>query len=145
MNCPSRVDPEAVPNGWNQNPDPLALDTNADSNGIVNRRHQRDHHLSCDLVQDSGYLAGIGHELACVESKQGVAVNTATNWAGGVLSPCPALPGRMDDGCSSHRGRRSKLEVIVQRSRQVLWKFAKFIGPGFMVAVAYIDPGKGSI
>jgi hypothetical protein len=49
---------------------------------------------------------------------------------------CGSLTGK--DGVSQHisGGIRSVLGVIA--------KFAKFIGPGFMVAVAYIDPGNYS-
>jgi len=41
-------------------------------------------------------------------------------------------------------GARKTLIKSVQQASRVLFKFAKFIGPGFMIAVAYIDPGNYS-
>ena len=37
---------------------------------------------------------------------------------------------------------RARSSKCVERIRITLVKYAKFIGPGFMVSVAYIDPGK---
>jgi Natural resistance-associated macrophage protein len=48
----------------------------------------------------------------------------------------PALPPRLD-ASRSHSPVMDKLN----HAGRTLRKFAKFIGPGFMVAVAYIDPG----
>lgn len=44
---------------------------------------------------------------------------------------------------SSTFGRRggNKARGIVQRLRKGFLKFGRFIGPGFLVSVAYIDPG----
>ena len=36
---------------------------------------------------------------------------------------------------------RRKAENAFLRTKAILSKYAKFVGPGFMVAVAYIDPG----
>lgn len=37
---------------------------------------------------------------------------------------------------------KEKLRQTLEKTKAVLYQYAKFIGPGFMVAVAYIDPGK---
>lgn len=37
---------------------------------------------------------------------------------------------------------KEKLRETLEKTKAVLYQYAKFIGPGFMVAVAYIDPGK---
>ncbi|KAK7707750.1 NRAMP-like transporter smf-3 [Botryosphaeria dothidea] len=36
---------------------------------------------------------------------------------------------------------KEKLRQTLEKTKAVLYQYAKFIGPGFMVAVAYIDPG----
>jgi metal iron transporter len=36
------------------------------------------------------------------------------------------------------------LRGFARRSGQVLFKYSKFIGPGFLISVAYIDPGNYS-
>ncbi|EKG14548.1 Natural resistance-associated macrophage protein [Macrophomina phaseolina MS6] len=38
--------------------------------------------------------------------------------------------------------KKEKLRGSLEKTKAVLYQYAKFIGPGFMVAVAYIDPGK---
>jgi len=40
--------------------------------------------------------------------------------------------------------RLAKLPAPLRKSLRATWKLARFIGPGFMVAVAYIDPGNYS-
>ncbi|EOD45394.1 putative transporter protein smf2 protein [Neofusicoccum parvum UCRNP2] len=37
--------------------------------------------------------------------------------------------------------KKQKITESLQKTKDVLYQYAKFIGPGFMVAVAYIDPG----
>lgn len=60
----------------------------------------------------------------------GSATTAAVLAAGGHQpTPTPSL--------GSHRGQRSVLGVV----RKAVFTFGKFVGPGFMIAVAYIDPG----
>ncbi|KAL2281782.1 hypothetical protein FJTKL_11256 [Diaporthe vaccinii] len=60
----------------------------------------------------------------------GSATTAAVLAAGGHQpTPTPSL--------GSHRGRRPVLGVV----RKAVFTFGKFVGPGFMIAVAYIDPG----
>lgn len=47
--------------------------------------------------------------------------------------------GNSGNGKSPHRD--SKLPGFFVKIKKVLYEYSKFIGPGFMVAVAYIDPG----
>lgn len=135
MNCPSRVDPEALPNGWNQNPNPLALDTNAALNGIVNMRENRDHEdhrMQLEIKPEPPNLSEPSEELPrekwrdCGEGSGSAVVVGQPAQEGSVISDRDA---RLRNG---HR---------LHRVYQVLLKFVKFIGPGFLVAVAYIDPG----
>lgn len=55
---------------------------------------------------------------------------TAAVLAPGGHQPTPSLG-------SSHRSRRSVPALV----REAVLTFGKFVGPGFMIAVAYIDPG----
>jgi len=50
------------------------------------------------------------------------------------------------DGRAGGRMKEWRVEMsrVARRAWSMLMKYATFIGPGFMVAVAYIDPGKPS-
>jgi len=37
--------------------------------------------------------------------------------------------------------KRNPISLLLTELRRVLFRYAKFVGPGFMIAVAYIDPG----
>ncbi|EED21583.1 natural resistance-associated macrophage protein 1, putative [Talaromyces stipitatus ATCC 10500] len=134
MNCPSRADPDAVANGWNQNPNPLALDTNADGNGIVNQRRRHRDDLSTGLTSDLSGSINPALELIRLDSKANNTIQVA-NQAGGNVSPSLAS----NDGHTGNRGWHYFKHVT--HCAHTIRKFVKFIGPGFMVAVAYIDPG----
>ncbi|RFU77178.1 transporter smf2 [Trichoderma arundinaceum] len=45
---------------------------------------------------------------------------------------------------SMGRSSRARVQTPIERLKHVLMTFSKFIGPGFMVSVAYIDPGNYS-
>ncbi|ORY14639.1 natural resistance-associated macrophage protein-domain-containing protein [Clohesyomyces aquaticus] len=129
MNCPSRVDP--VHNeGWNQNPPDLNADatTRADFEHISNARRLQDHRI------DPKDAAQIEVEQGGQEKTEGQADGKTEGGRGrgGVATAGgDGSPGR-------HAGTLSHWAV---QMRRVLVKYSKFIGPGFMVAVAYIDPG----
>ncbi|KAH8812015.1 natural resistance-associated macrophage protein-domain-containing protein [Xylogone sp. PMI_703] len=148
MNCPSRTD-EPEGDGFNQNPNPLAADltTRQDLNGIANIRVLR--RTSDELVaQTSGPDDPPGPDVPKKTSDEvkgvgdGVAVGVAS--VGGVEragrgSPVvdvqEEVPGRNGEGDpGSLKGLFMKLCLKVV-------KFGKFVGPGFMISVAYIDPG----
>lgn len=145
MNCPSRSDAD-TPNGWNQNPNAFALDTNNGSNGIVNLRSLRDHRIPTQLPlgldppisapsQDARPLAkksySIGYsERSVDEMDQGQDAAAA----GAAAAAYPDVAGRRTPWL------RRALNPVMSAGRMVK-KFGRFVGPGFMVAVAYIDPG----
>lgn len=52
------------------------------------------------------------------------------------IGPTPWVP--------SGASLKEKLDYILTTSRRVVFKYAKFIGPGIMVSVAYMDPGNYS-
>lgn len=146
MNCPSRTDEPPESDGWNQNPPGLAADltTREDMNGLVNRRTQRDSHprIGDEIVMDTSDPSMDSHtprmdEPEHVKGKSNADVNEAplATPEGSVLSYVE--PG---SGQASEKGFRARLRDF----GNVLMKFTKFIGPGFMVSVAYIDPGNYS-
>lgn len=145
MNCPSRTEPE-LPDGFNQSPNDLNADstTRSDLGNLASVRLQSDHKLrdknglSIELAQAGGSNDGdslrrriansdgtpIAHPGFGEKMLRETIGATSDNFS---YSPSPnPLP----------RWQRPFQEV-----RRVGVKFAKFIGPGFMIAVAYIDPG----
>ncbi|OCK84083.1 natural resistance-associated macrophage protein [Lepidopterella palustris CBS 459.81] len=143
MNCPSRVD-HIETDGWNQNPPSLNADatTRADMNHMANARLQRDHRI--DPADPSrADLESPRQEI--VEENQ----NTTQSGLGeskSVIKVAKAQstvsPG--DGGNNGRRGSRNLKSTIhdtAKKAIQVVAKYGKFVGPGFMVAVAYIDPG----
>ncbi|KAF7955133.1 uncharacterized protein EAE97_000392 [Botrytis byssoidea] len=160
MNCPSRTDEPLEGDGYNQNPNALANDltTREDLNGRANgralRRSLEDEGVESihDLVEDTGDGKATG-------SAKGVGGGAGGDRGGGdggrgggdgksghVVEPSVETLDIRDQS----RGRRgagygrsclhiSKEQLV--KMKQVMVKFAKFVGPGFMVAVAYIDPG----
>jgi metal iron transporter len=145
MNCPSRTDEPGEREGWNQNPPHLAADltTRQDLNGIANLRLQRDplHHQTIPeepLEMGTNKPAVHATQLGTVSAEQ-EKINSATKY--GSQSPYPL--GQNTTSRSHILGVESS-RVRLWRTGQSLLKFSKFVGPGFMVAVAYIDPGNYS-
>ncbi|KAL5120653.1 NRAMP-like transporter smf-3 [Pleosporales sp. CAS-2024a] len=150
MNCPSRVDPE-FPEGYNQNPDALNADatTRADLGFIVNARARDDHAIDRLDAQDG--TATI--RLRDCEDGEGGRSKTP---AGGLRDQ-----GVVDENTTSHPtpehvqplNRPSSVLHMAEERRlpgrfrclagaiNVIRKYLMFVGPGFLVAVAYIDPG----
>ncbi|QSZ35010.1 hypothetical protein DSL72_007872 [Monilinia vaccinii-corymbosi] len=161
MNCPSRTDEPLEGDGYNQNPNALANDltTREDLNGRANgralRRSLEDEGLESinDLVED----AGDGKGTVVGEGRAGGGVGGVRGGEGGgeeeeeknghvdVIGPSPTETSNIEDQAGSRRGYgRSCLDISkgqLVKMKQVMVKSAKFVGPGFMVAVAYIDPG----
>ncbi len=154
MNCPSRTDDLTGHEGWNQNPPRLAADltTREDLNGIVNLRTQRnagraeddraielpDVELPPDTSSERPPAIWCQVPLPETSGKQSTEPFTSTSKVSRrsttLDTTTPAL----------HRPRRTKFVGSLHRLRGILVKFGKFIGPGFMIAVAYIDPGNYS-
>jgi metal iron transporter len=124
MNYPSRSDDVERHPDWNQNPQALNADatTRADLNGIVNARQTRnlesDPHSSDDpdRIQRSNQNDENGNLPAKTSARNSVEKVTATT---------TALASRS----------------ILQTCKESIIKYAQFVGPGFLIAVAYIDPG----
>ncbi|GME24782.1 Natural resistance-associated macrophage protein [Neofusicoccum parvum] len=168
MNCPSRVDPE-IPPGWNQNPNALAGDATTcnDLNHIANERQKRksaNHSIDDGAIErpqqppdtDPDLLRrrGVGSSRPQAEgsAKPDMSVDIAESHNQAVRKPSSAsdaLAATLNLGYSgagsAGRGGQgsggSRLSEYVLKIKDVLYKYAQFVGPGFMVAVAYIDPG----
>lgn len=147
MNCPSRNDPEALVNSdYNQNPPPLALEKNSDMNGMANRRTQRDHRLQeeerlDDRIGSIQVNITEGGKNPWLRRRSSAGVNKR------VVEDIESLRSRENsesNSSASSGAKRSRTAILVDRARalrRTFVKFGGFIGPGFMVAVAYIDPG----
>ncbi|KAH1491930.1 hypothetical protein LV164_000138 [Aspergillus fumigatus] len=142
MNCPSRTDDTLKHPGWNQNPPALNADmtTRNDLNGIANSKVHRRHASGMGGVSGEGIMEtdSQSHNQDCTESE---IVETKT--LGGVIAAASGY-----ENPQSHREsprRYTNLTSIITSHiihvRQSLAKFARFVGPGFLIAVAYIDPG----
>lgn len=146
MNCPSRPDATEKHPDWNQNPQSLNADatTRADLNGVVNRRVQRDHDGSiCLHEQDSEGITASDNpsklgDAVCVKDSMQI-----SNDLDAKSPKLATIPSQMSNPSAPNRHlgqlpwhRRTALKLI-----SVLIKYAQFVGPGFLIAVAYIDPG----
>jgi len=139
MNCPSRpddVDVDRHPD-WNQQPQALNRDatTRADLLGIVNLRENRENKIDLqDDVQDT-FQANV--EVNSEPPNKDATVTKETSQV--TINPRPEI----DIGdCPRAAARQPfKPASFLLRVRAVLVKYVQFIGPGFLIAVAYIDPG----
>lgn len=141
MNCPSRPDNIEGHPDWNQNPHALSSDltTRADLNGIVNLREQREHESSLDDNDQIRDIPVNNDPDSPPEGKERTSVKVDPTGQE-INTPSPAspafqqLPLRRSTRLSSPSSVLNKVVVTLQ-------KYVKFVGPGFLVAVAYIDPG----
>nr|AEY79770.1 natural resistance-associated macrophage protein [Exophiala pisciphila] len=141
MNCPSRPDNIEGHPDWNQNPHDLSSDltTRADLNGIVNLREQRenDSSLTNDQQEQINVVPADNTEspVAGLKSPPNVKVDpmkqakTATS----AFQPQAARP--------PMKSRSLSPVLVLNKVITTLRKYVKFVGPGFLIAVAYIDPG----
>ena len=152
--CPSRTDEPYEGEGFNQSPNHLAADltTNQDLNGIANDRE----------VRNPGTRAIAGSSQALEDKRDKAADNPpADAAAGGKASGDGMLPSiAPPDGVNRDAHRKTAaVEVApihpgatpppgggsgrqeptsrVARLKKILLDYAQFIGPGFMISVAY--------
>ncbi|KAI4253829.1 MAG: hypothetical protein L6R42_007435, partial [Xanthoria sp. 1 TBL-2021] len=142
MNRHSRTDESDDRLGWNQSPPRLSGDTTtrADLNGIANLRTGQDTNIlprgpsqvdgwndvSDPDTDSKGITAKPGH--LAQGSNESSATKTSASY-------------RTANSRQPHNQPRKSMPSFFQKLGNTLVKFTKFIGPGFMVAVAYIDPG----
>lgn len=138
MNCPSRTDDTLDHPDWNQNPPPLNADitTRNDFNGIANSREHRKHTSSLGGVTAEDTLS-----LERPQRQDDKEAKSEKTPIGGVVSA--------GSGCElpqTNSGSPRRFSKIFNFScflpvAQSIAKFVRFVGPGFLIAVAYIDPG----
>jgi metal iron transporter len=131
MNQTSRTDETLDNPGWNQSPPSFNADetTRQDFNGIVNLREQRDH-----LSQSSGPGDGLSHEdTVPIDREQ---AEPSVQAKGDGLNGTACVADRQQD-----QYKALTFQFPIPRYLRPLVKFASFVGPGFLIAVAYIDPG----
>ncbi|KAK3358200.1 natural resistance-associated macrophage protein-domain-containing protein [Lasiosphaeria hispida] len=153
---PSRTDEPYEGEGYNQNPNPLAADltTNQDLNGIANSRENRNRDArtigsSSQALEDEVGMTsdrppvidiGGGDEKSTNAAPSIGRLGVGRDLDGKVtateLISTPSGENSPPGGGSPHR-ESSRFA----RLKQVLFTYSQFIGPGFMIAVAYIDPG----
>ncbi|KAL8717516.1 MAG: hypothetical protein Q9225_005248 [Loekoesia sp. 1 TL-2023] len=146
MNCPSRTDERDERFGWNQSPPGLSADltTRADLNGIANLRTHRDGNaLSGGPSQADGLIELDEPEFACrTPAKAGL--NHVPEGSEDSSNSMTSVSYHTANSQQPHRRSRGSVPHLARQLAKTLVKFGKFIGPGFMVAVAYIDPGNYS-
>ena len=159
MNCPSRTDDPAAHEDWNQNPSGLAAEatTRQDLNGIVNLRTGQDSVGEAEVAPADAQQDGPSdyHRLADLDDTVSVRHRKMASRSTLESFPDPRLANSSPEPASSSSEPSEELPSFENVSHQqkpsvslriwrVIAKFCKFIGPGFMISVAYIDPGNYS-
>ena len=133
----------------NQNPPALASDltTRSDLGGIANARRQRNHRLE-DGESPKVELVTL-QQPAERDKKDSVLAAVSRGGEGGEgAGDRREDTGSQDGGPgasgATRPGKERKLRgpgAVFRRTGAILRKYARFVGPGFMISVAYIDPG----
>lgn len=148
MNCPSRTDEPPRDAGWNQNPPGLSasLTTRQDLNGMVNLRTNQDSskeaddsRAESDGCKDDVESARVAPPPSLVNNDcKGKPKSSRESWTAILAKATPS---------QLHAPWKWLLKVhgpagnLARKVWHTVSKFGKFIGPGFIIAVAYIDPG----
>ena len=135
MNYTSRNDDVEDHPDWNQSPQDLNSDatTRADLNGIVNSRAHRQEESSPNLPSEDAIQDAVHDDQRPPEK-------TAEDKAALPVANVSSMSGIRTESSSTLR-HPLKSSNVLARARDVLVKYAGFVGPGFLIAVAYIDPG----
>ncbi|OAA67349.1 natural resistance-associated macrophage protein [Niveomyces insectorum RCEF 264] len=148
MNCPSRTDEPPRSDGHNQSPNPLSNDltTNQDLKGLANTRQLR--RSPSPSIGSAGLAGATTLPIDVLEPLE--SVDDGGRWAKAAAAGGQAVSRVVAEGeGGGEEGRRS----VVVAARWTRWRrkalaslktFYRFVGPGFVVAVAYIDPGNYS-
>ncbi|KAI5467817.1 transporter smf2 [Mariannaea sp. PMI_226] len=154
MNRTSRTEEPYEGDGLNQSPNPLSNDliTNEDLNGRANfRQLKRDdkHGMTDDAKPIAPDISNTDPEPGSEGATPGmVNVSPIGHRLGEEMAsisasplPPPSPSSAPPDGLAPG-GRDGKSRV--RRVKDIVVKYGSFIGPGFMISVAYIDPGNYS-
>lgn len=152
MNKTSRTDEPYEGEGHNQSPNAFSNDltTNEDFNGIVNTRAQRD--SDSRMVSDTGQSIAQA-DASLSEPDDAVKQNGGARILAGRHCAAGHSPGRVSSDArvldsSFHNGNAPPGLPVesgsgkspMGRVKHVLVTFSKFVGPGFLVSVAYSKP-----
>lgn len=139
MNCPSRNDDTLDHPGWNQSPPPFSPDTTTrnDFNGIANSRVHRKLAASTGSTTGDDTMA-IDPRPHNLEDQD--PANEKTPDCDVIAAASGCEPPSRNSG-SPRRPFQSFLSSSTLHCARSLAKFTRFVGPGFLIAVAYIDPG----
>jgi metal iron transporter len=160
MNKTSRTDEPLKGTGYNQSPTELSNDltTNEDFNGISNARELRgnqppsiqDGGQSTGSIQDISQAPDPGIRLQTLGGGDDVGAAVGSSGTGelqtgkGVIDlrviPQRSLSMSPDGGDGGNYGSQQGQRSLLRRILNMFITFGKFIGPGFMVAVAYSMP-----
>lgn len=144
MNCPSRTDNTLENPGWNQNPAPYSPDTTTrnDFNGIANSRVHRKNAAGSGGAMGEDTLSIDPRPHSRHDSDPGIE-KVPDGEVTAAASECKhEAPSRPSD--SPRRPVKEYISSSALHCARSLAKFGRFIGPGFLIAVAYIDPGNYS-
>lgn len=144
MNCPSRTDNTLGNPGWNQNPAPYSPDTTTrnDFNGIANSRVHRKNATGSGGAVGEDTLSIDPRPHSRQDSDPGIE-KVPDGDVTAAASECKhEAPSRPSD--SPRRPVKEYISSSALHCARSLAKFGRFIGPGFLIAVAYIDPGNYS-
>ena len=165
MNCPSRTDEPPEHDGYNQNPPSLAADltTGQDLNGIVNLRTDQDFGKEAEdarteateaktegsselrRLPDSGARNPMSTSPPPYSSSRSRVGHSYQSSSEPDSNDARAITPSEDDLFDRRSGRfQRRIPRPIRTIGRTLNKFLKFVGPGFLVAVAYIDPGNYS-
>jgi metal iron transporter len=146
MNCPIRTDP-APDEGHNQNPPEHANEIT--TNNTLNHRRNSTSSRNTRIHLDDGSHGSIGEDKLIVEERGASpgAKNAEDVQADAQEEKQGEKSGNttwIREGAPPLNGDHSWFGGKAHKLKKVLFKYSKFIGPGFMVSVAYIDPGRYS-
>ncbi|PSK44169.1 Manganese transporter SMF2 [Elsinoe australis] len=144
MNKTSRTDEPWEGDGYNQSPNRLSgdLTTNSDLNGISNTRTRRDQ----DRIPYNSEKPDVGDTISTNEPDDRHDNAMLQHLAGSNLSrrPSKATTAQLASDTASRNASSGHVNgnggPFAQTLKTVV-TFGRFIGPGFLVSVAYIDPG----
>lgn len=148
MNCPSRKDTEPLQDeGYNQNPPTFSaeLTTREDLNGRANAREIDLDISNADLDGrdvDKQHMDTLSEEAPRGDTKQACVSRVAQTPGGANAGSTRSTHKAMQSIVNALGDLRNSADVLGKNALRVFVKYCKFVGPGFMVAVAYIDPGK---
>ncbi|KAI8635673.1 natural resistance-associated macrophage protein [Xylariaceae sp. FL1651] len=148
MNQTSRTDEPYEGDGLNQSPNALSNDlvTNQDLNGIANAREHKDRNSRS--MDSSGQP--IAHESPPTPDSDGGTESTKRLGRGGGQSPGKRSSTQVHDSSAASNITYAEFPTsrgptnLLQKLAYHFVTFGKFVGPGFLIAVAYIDPGNYS-